>query len=245
MKITDCYWERENLNKKVVEINIDTNDEFDRSLLENSTKGYGYACIKVPVGKTDFNFGLTDMGYTMIECQYRIVKYYKHFNFEDRTIKRQLSDIKIKEVNSDADFNMILDNMTPDMFSTYRIVLDSKFGKEYGFRRYQNWMQTEYEKKTSMFLLTYFHDQVVGFGMFRNDTLGYDGLLGGIFTQYQGFGLGWLICCQPFVYAYQKSLPFKRMITSISSNNVPVVELYNYFDFKVKDTRYVYVKHND
>lgn len=243
MKVTDCYWEQKNLNKKVVEINIEPNDAFDREIINQSSKGYEYICVKVPVGKTDFNFGLSDMGYTMIECQYRISKSFKDFDFNDKFVKILLPNINVEEIKTEDEFEMILSNMSEGMFSTDRIVLDPHFNMSDGLLRYQNWMKTEFNNKSSQFLVTYFKGMPIGFGMYRKDKFGYDALLGGIFESYQGIGLGLLTCCQAFIYGLQKQEQFVRMITSISSNNVPVVEIYNYFDYKIKETRYVYIKH--
>lgn len=244
MKLTDCFWEKNNLGKRVAEISIDPSDDFCPEKIEELTRDYDYVCVKVPVGKTEFNFGLTELGFTMIECQYRILKTYKQFDFSDRMVSRLLPDVRVEEVQTDSEFECILSGMTEDMFSTDRIVLDPHFSKRDGFVRYTNWMRTEYENKTSLFLSTYYQGQLIGFGMFRTDKFGYDALLGGVFERFQGVGLGLLTCCQAFIYAYQHQKPFKRMVTSISSNNVPVVELYNYFGYQVKETRYVYVRHN-
>lgn len=246
MKITDCYWEKENLNKKVVEINIDTNDEFDRGLLEDSTKGYDYVCIKVPVGKTDFNFGLTNMGYVMIECQYKISKLYRDFNPNDRLIKQLIPKFQFKKVTSGEDFKVLTDKMTLGMFSTDRIALDPHFGLKDSFRRYKNWMTTEFEKNTSEFLLTCLDNEPIGYSMYKKRENTIDALLGGIFEEYQNLGYGLMTPLQLFVYAYKDDeFSFKKMKTSISSNNTPVVELYNYLNFKLTDTTYVFVKHLD
>lgn len=244
MKATDCYWEQANLGRKVVEIGVDASDAYSADEIERMAEGFDYVCVKIPVGKTEFNFGLAGQGFTMIECQYRILKTYKSFDFNDRLVARLLPGVRVEEVKTDAEFECIISNMTQDMFSTDRIVLDPHFDKRDGLVRYTNWMRTEYQNGTSVFLATYYEGQLIGFGMYRTDMFGYDALLGGVFEQYQGVGLGLLTCCQAFIYAYQQQKPFRRMVTSISSNNVPVVELYNYFGYQVRETRYVFVRHN-
>lgn len=246
MKITDCYWEKENLNKRVVEISIDANDEFARDLLEGFTNGYDYVCVKVPIGKMDFNFGLANMGYTMIECQYKISKLYNDFNPDDRLIKRLIPKFNFKTVVSKEDFKVLTDKMTLGMFSTDRIALDPHFGLEDSYRRYKNWMTTEFENRTSEFLLTCLNENPIGYCMYKKENDTVDGLLGGIFEEYQDSGYGLITPLQLFLYAYtDDEFCFKKMITSISSNNAPVVELYNYLNFKLTDTTYVFVKHLD
>lgn len=246
MKIIDCYWEKENLNKNVVEINIDTNDEFDQDLLEDSTKDYDYACIKVPVGKTDFNFGLTNMGYVMIECQYKISKLYRNFNPDDRLIKQLIPQIQFKKITSGEGFKVLTDKMTLGMFSTDRIALDPHFGLKDSFKRYKNWTTSEFKNQTSEFLLTCLNEEPIGYCMYKKENDAVDGLLGGLFEEYQDSGYGLITPLQLFMYAYKDDeFCFKKMKTSISSNNTPVVELYNYLNFKLTDTTYVFVKHLD
>lgn len=246
MKVVDCLWEIKNIGKRTVEISIESNDEITGEQLKAIYNNYDYVVIKVPINKIDVNTILADLGFMMIECQYKISKLYKDFNPDDRLIKRLIPKFNFKKVVSKEDFKGLTDRMTLGMFSTDRIALDPHFGLEDSYRRYKNWMTTEFENRTSEFLLTCLNEKPIGYCMYKKENDTVDGLLGGIFEEYQDSGYGLITPLQLFLYAYKDDeFCFKKMITSISSNNTPVVELYNYLNFRLTDTTYVFVKHLD
>lgn len=246
MKVVDCLWEIKNIGKRTVEISIESNDEITGEQLKAIYNNYDYVVIKVPINKIDVNTILADLGFMMIECQYKISKLYKDFNPDDRLIKRLIPKFNFKKVGSKEDFKILTDKMTLGMFTTDRIALDPHFGFEDSYRRYKNWMTTEFENQTSEFLLTCLNENPIGYCMYKKENDTVDGLLGGIFEEYQDSGYGLITPLQLFLYAYKDDeFCFKKMITSISSNNAPVVELYNYLNFRLTDTTYVFVKHLD
>lgn len=75
----------------------------------------------------------------------------------------------------------------------------------------------------------------------ENDTI--DLLLNGLYKEYQGKGLGLLTPASPMMYVKMKDLQIARELTSISSNNIPVVKLYNELHFDLFQQTYVFVKH--
>lgn len=75
----------------------------------------------------------------------------------------------------------------------------------------------------------------------ENDTI--DLLLNGLYKEYQGKGLGLLTPASPMMYVKMKDLQIARELTSISSNNIPVVKLYNKLHFDLFQQTYVFVKH--
>lgn len=245
MRIINCFWEQENLGKKVVEIVVEKDDTYSAKEISEAIKDYEYACIKVPVNKLDYNFGLAQQNFTLVECQYRISKLFKNFDFSDKKIKWIIPHLSIKKVEDESIFLEILSKMTPDMFSTDRIVLDPHFKPTDGLKRYQNWMRTEFYNHKARFFASYFDNELVGFGMSRKQGDIIDGLLGGIFKEYHSLGIGVLTCSTAFLYARQENQPFLKLMTSISSNNTPVVQLYNYLGFKIVNTSYVFVKHTN
>lgn len=76
---------------------------------------------------------------------------------------------------------------------------------------------------------------------FEGNTI--DLLLNGLYKPYQGKGLGILTPASPMMFIKKMSLPCDSEITSISSNNIPVVKLYNRLHFKFINQTYVFVKH--
>ena len=244
MKVVNCVWELQNLGERVVEITIEADDVFNREEIVHSVEGYEYSVIKVPMNKVDFNIGLSALGYSIIETQINISKKYKEFPFEDRLVKQvyPLADMQI--IRSSLELESALERMTPNMFSTDRIYLDPHFTRESSCRRYRNWIRTEFEMKTALAVKMIYDGKTVGIGTHRVvDNGTYVGLVGGIYEEYQNNGLGLMTACLNFIAAKKSEIPFRIFKTSISSNNLPVLQFYNYLNYKVDSMSYVFVKH--
>ena len=68
-------------------------------------------------------------------------------------------------------------------------------------------------------------------------------LLNGLYKPYQGKGLGLITPASPMMFVKKNSLQIAKEITNISSNNIPVVKLYNRLQFQLLSQTYVFVKH--
>lgn len=245
MKLTNCIWEKENLGKHVLEVLIEGKDIFDKEKMYEQIKSFDYVVVKVPMNMPDFNFGLCSMGFTMIETQLNISKRYNSFPFEDVLVKQIYPHTTLECISSQIDLDNLLDSVTSSMFCTDRVYLDSNFSKGDSSKRYKNWIRTEFEKKTSFISKIYYDDENVGFYMERALNNGTKlGLLGGIFEKYQDSGLGLMTASCLFIHANKKNEPFKVLRTAISSNNHPMMQFYNYLNFKINSMTYVFVKHN-
>ena len=244
MKVVNCVWELQNLGERVVEITVESDDVFNRDEILRSSVGYEYVVIKVPMNKVDFNFGLSSLGYSMIETQINISKKYKDFPFDDRLVKQVYPLAEMQIIHSGVELEDSLVRMTPDMFSTDRIYLDPYFARDSSCRRYGNWIRTEFEKKTAVAIKMIYDGVEVGVGTYRVLDNGiYVGLVGGIYEEYQDNGLGLMTACLNFIAAKKYGTPFRAFKTSISSNNLPMLQLYNYLNYKVDNMSYVFVKH--
>ncbi len=242
MKIIDCYWEKRNLGCNSVEISIERNDKFKIEDF-HFIKDYNYVVAKVPVNKLDFNFGLSDLGFSIVELQMDMYASLKTFNFEEKNIQRIIPYLSFKEVCTPDGVNSLLSKITPGMFSTDRISLDTKFGYEIGCIRYKNWIRDEFEKGTAKIINLFYKNNHVAFAMFRQDQ-NIKGLVGGLFSDYQNDGIGLITPCLLILYAKTNNLYIKKVINPISSNNKAVWDLYEYFGFVPKNPHYVLVKHN-
>lgn len=244
MKVVNCTWELENLGKRVLEIDVDRTDEISRDIFERLCSDYQYIVVKVPVKMIEVNSLLTSMGFVMVETQFSISKSYKSFNFDDRLIKVLYPHVRKEEISSFHELESLLYRISDDMFSTDRVYLDYNFPPGSSSHRYKNWIKTEYKNKTSVISNIMYDDSCVGFCMdrFKDDT--YLGLLGGIFKEYQSEGLALCTGGIHFMDSHKRDKPFKKIKTAISSNNMPVLEVYNYLGFKIDNLSYVFIKHN-
>ena len=189
-----------------------------------------------------FNLGLSQMGYTCIETQMNVGIDYRKFDFSK--VAHLYDDTSFDIVNDADDFNSVVSHIKPGMFSTDRISIDPKFGESIGCQRYINWLTTEYDGKRSQLIKVLYKSTHVGFMLIRieNDTI--DLLLNGLYKEYQGKGLGLLTPASPMMYVKKNDLQIAKEVTSISSNNIPVVKLYNRLHFQLLQQTYVYIKHS-
>jgi len=243
MEYIDCTWEFKNIGEKTVEILVLESDIFDEEELVNNISNYEYIVIKVPVCKMDFCVGLQKMGFTFIESQFHISKKYKDFDVNDRLVRVLATKAHFTNVEDEEDLKYVINSMNSNMFSTDRICLDKNLGPQLGLRRYRNWIISEFESRKSQIINYNFNDKNIGFGMFRIDNRVLYGLLGGIYKKHQDCGLGLLTPIAGLLFCKEHNIRIEKMITSISSNNVPVMQLYNYLNFTINSIKYVYIKH--
>lgn len=239
----DAIWEKENIGSNVIEITIEHDDVMDEIDFENLPSEYDYLVIKVPVNKTDFNWYLGKNGFTMIETQLKLSKDIKDFDFNDRYIRRLLPDVSYKIIEKESEIEEILNRINPNMFITDRISLDPVFGPEVGCKRYKNYIRNSFIQKNLEIIGILFKGQMVGFEMHTIKNGICYGKLGGIFNDVRIPGLGFLTACAPLLFAHER-YGATKFVPDISTNNLPVFNLYDYFHFHVEGMTYVFVKHN-
>lgn len=241
MKIVDCYWEQKSIGRKTVEISIEERDYYDSALIERWAQGYEYVVVKVPMNMPTFNIGLSVMGFACIETQMTVGICMSDFEFSK--VAHLYDDVRYEVVENQKDFQTIVSKIEPGMFSTDRISIDPEFGETIGCQRYINWLTTEYNGKKSQLIKVIYKNEHIGFMLVRigNDTI--DLLLNGLYKEHQGKGLGLLTPASPMICVKKDSLPVIKETTSISSNNIPVVKLYNRLQFQLLSQTYVFIKH--
>lgn len=241
MKVVNCTWELENIGKKTVEITVEGNDTFNSNTILQCLHGYEYAVVKVPMNMPDFNVGLSELGFACIEAQVTVGVETNNFDFCKTS--HLYHDTSYQVVDDDDKLNYIVSNITPGMFSTDRISIDPHFGHDIGCKRYINWLTTEYRSKKSSLIRVIYKGQDVGFMLVKIEGGSIQLFLNGLYKPYQGKGLGLLTPASPLLYVKKNKLPITQEETSISSNNIPVVKLYNRLNFNILKQTYVFVKH--
>ena len=243
MKKIEAIWEIENIGSNTLEFVVEKGDKCDISVFENISKEYDYIVVKVPTNMTDFNWALGKLGFTMIETQLMLSKDIKDLDLNDRYIRRLLPKVTYRVVETEEEINNLLDRITPSMFITDRIALDSNYGSEIGCRRYKNYIKNSFLKHSLEIIGVYFNNSLVGFDMHHIEEKFCYGKLGGIFSDVKIPGLGFLTCCAPLLFANEK-YGVTTFYPEISTNNLPVLNLYDYFHFNIMKITYVFVKHN-
>ena len=242
MKVTDCNWEVINIGKQTIEISLDADEVLNPGMLKDIVKNYEYIVIKVPCGNVKSLLQLQDEGYKVIETQISLSKHYKDFDFQDKLLSLIRNEISFSTVNSHVHLEKVLSSITSNMFITDRVFYDSKLGPELSVNRYRNWIRSEFERESILYEIKY-KNNPIGFTLLRFEQKYFHALLGGVYEKYQGEGLGILTIASGFLYCEENNIEVKKEYTAISSNNVPVMRLYNYFDFKIDKMQYVLIKH--
>ena len=240
MNIVDCPWELNNIGKKTVEVNVQPEDSFDRTIISDIEKLYEYVVVKVPMNKIPFNKGLSEMGYCLMEVQKNISKEVSRFDYNNSLYK----DVFFSRVTSSEDVLNVKESLTVDMFSTDRVSLDPCLGASCGRKRYLNWLMSEMEHGKSIVVNIHLGTETIGFMMYRITESFFYLLLNGLYRKWQGKHLGIITPSSPFLLIKQENMCIDKVLTSISSNNIPVVKLYNKLNFKIESETYVFVKHN-
>lgn len=241
MKIIDCYWEKDNINRNVVEIILEKSDSISSlDFVDDLEKKYDYLVIKVETNDADKYYKLQSLGYTFIESQFSISKKIDQFDLDDKLIRRILKYSSVQMITSEYELNKLLSIITEDMFSTDRIYIDKNFGPQWSLNRYKNWIKTEYQRKTNLCWMI-FNNEIVGFRLYKVVGGVYHGLLGGIFKEYQGLGIGLLTAFGGYLCALDNP-EINKIETKISSNNTDVIKLYNYLNFRIDNIHNVFVK---
>ncbi len=242
MQIIDCFWEEINIGKKTVELTFDSREEYDPEKVKQAVKGYQYCVAKVHSGNTSCLLGLQRDGFISIETQIGLSKKIEDFVFTDKMVRFIDKRIGFRVIRDREGLQSVLNSITPNMFSTDRIYLDPSLGSKYSLQRYRNWIETEFERGTTLYESELKGDRV-GFGLFRVEGTVMNVLLGGIYEQYQNMGIGILTACSPILFCKAQNMDIKKETTSVSSNNFSVLQFYNYLDFKIDKMCYVLVKH--
>ena len=241
MDVTDCIWEKDNIGKKTVEITINKGDNINSINFEKYLKLYEYTVVKVPMCMVELNVMLGNLGFSLIEVQMNVSSKIKGYDWN--RINLDIKDIRFDVLSDSEDIKKVLNQITDDMFSTDRITLDRNFGPKIGHNRYVNWIKNDFENHRSKVAVVNYRNEEVGFMMYRIKENIFHLLLNGLYKKWQGRHLGIITPASPLIYSLVKP-EIKEVKTSISSNNIPVVKLYNRLGYILDDQNYVFVKHN-
>lgn len=241
MIITDCFWEKENIGKRTVEVAVEREDELDMSLLKDLIQQYEYVVVKVPMCMPDFNIALCKLGFSIIEVQMNVSAVVKGYDWS--RIYIDYDEVSFEDIKMKPELKLILEQITDDMFSTDRIVLDPVFGPAKGWNRYKNWIVNEFTAGKSKVSRVSYKNENVGFMMYRIEDAEFKLLLNGLFKKWQGKHIGIITPASPLLYA-KGNKEIELVKTSISSNNIPAVKLYNRMGYMIDNQSYVFVKHN-
>jgi hypothetical protein len=241
MKIINAFWEKENLGVDVIEIVCSSNDCGDKLETELNRISVPYSVLKIPTDNYNLLCTGQKCGYSVIEVAFKLagdVRNTKLPSMYNRFVPHLRVETAVKEIRE-----KVLDEIAEGaIFSTDRIALDPIFSKKLAGKRYYNWCCDAINKGASL-EVAFYKDTPVAFNInSQPDTkqICY-GLLGGVFGEAMDRGLGFLV-----LYTELEScrrLGGKTVISTVSSNNLPILRLHIQYGFHIKEMNYVLIKH--
>jgi len=240
VKVVDAKWERRNLGvESCIEIDIEDLDSDAIALKVIDQQIASYIVVKLPVARFDLLSKVETMGYHFIEASVNLVCGISSLNI-DSSIKRMEGKLSLDIMNN-SDQENLFQEIHKGMFTTDRVYLDTFFRKEAAFRRYEFWIKDEMERGGTLYKCL-FNQEVIGFILMK----GYlDGssipLLVGVYPKYKDWGLGCGLISKLKEVAVRETS--RAISVIVSSNNIPVINIYTSLGFKIKNIKYVLIKH--
>ncbi len=248
MEIIDAYWEERNLGFKTYEIRLSKNDldnvsEIIKNFSEDKFRN-AYLVLKMPVSNIAALHCLEDNGFRFMETQFEMHKDIKDYITPD-IINKFGYIVETIEITKDRKaWQNVLNLMTDNMYSTDRIYLDNKLPKNTSKKRYSNWIIDLIDNPNAhMYGYTY-KTNLIGFGVSIHDENKkiVNDILKGVFEEYQNSCYGYFIFDSSIKKF--KELGFNKIVTHISSNNFPIINLYQTFNYLIKNEKYVLRRFN-
>jgi hypothetical protein len=242
MKIIDAVWDYEVLGVKSVEVRCDVDDSTGsifRTLMELE-KSHKYIVTKIPVSNTEFLVKAPDAGYKFIETLISVERSVKKSSIDSRLVKRA-SALSAKKATAE-ELAFVLEQIMRGIFSTDRISLDENFGPRVGAQRYCNWIDSEIKQGGEVYTISLSTRAPLGFFTLRvtDDGVAHS-ILSGVFDADKSPGFGLILLSIILTKAEEKGA--KKIVSAISSNNLPVVRTHVQLGFEVKDVNYVFIRH--
>lgn len=232
MKLIKAYWEKQNLNKQVLEVILCQHDILNDNFF-GITDTYEYVVVKLREFSHIIGKQLEEKGFCYAENMFEL-------QGDKNCFEKILTDCG-QAITYEIDNSQIDNIMEKVLFTTDRIALDPVFGTEFSKNRYKNWMKSFAQNKTGKLAVVSKEGEEIGFTFFSENTNDVDFLLTGIFEQFMGqhCGIG-LIVAQAMIANRIR----KTACTSVSSNNTPSLRMHIKAGYLPVSSTTVFIKHN-
>lgn len=239
MKKVEAYWEKQNLNKNVLEVYMDDNDTVScLSELEDDYNSYDYIVVKVPKPRIDLVHGLEDAGFRYMETQMEMRLNLKSISNSPAYVQSVSDHIQLQEIDNMERLKELLTHIDENLFTTDRVSLDPKLGSHFTPQRYKNWITDSFLKGKAIIIEATINSNPIGFYFLLEGEYGtIHAILCGLFENYRRASLG---------ISFTKKLPmwsakqgYSKMVLNVSSNNLEALRVYSYIGFEIKKINYV------
>lgn len=237
MKIIDAVWEERNLGVTSAEIIIEKDDTPEYVSEQLAGISSGYSVVKVPSGMSHLLKTVQENGYVFIEDMIHVEHDLREVEMS-RVLKRLYESTSYRSM-TDADFEQLRTEIEKGMFDNDRISNDSYFPSGTSAKRYLNWTNDLRAGGALFYAITYGSENVGFVVLDKKDEKTYYSVLGGGYEKFRRSGTG-IIQKEPEI---TRKLGGKRLVTSVSSNNVGQLKALIMNGYRPYAIDHVLVKH--
>ncbi len=241
MKIVEATWEKRNLGVSCLELEAEKKDLVTEILSVLGGREEQYQVVKVASGRVDIALALQEIGFRYIETLFETGVVLKDRPIVPDVCRDLIKYTDYHTATDEEEKEVIRLIKTGNIFTTDRIALDPAFSIELAGQRYAYWMEDlMLSGKATMFITEYQGDKI-GFNINVDRGSYYDAVLGGLFPEYLGSGLGFANSWSGMNATY--NLGARKIISHVSSNNYPILQLHLMFGMKIRKVTSTFVKH--
>jgi hypothetical protein len=244
MRTIDAVWDEEALGVKSAELRCEHTDSKEALVAEirRLEMTHSYLVVKVPVSQVNAMEVLPELGFKFCETLFSVERSVKSETIDKRLVGKSAG--LLVEVASEKQEEFVHEQITGGVFLTDRVSLDKQFGPTIAAKRYWNWIQSEKELGAEIYFVSLKSGAPMGFFTLRvsSDFVAHS-VLSGIFDANKTPGFGLVLLALILLKADEFGA--KKIVSAISSNNLPVVRTHNQLGFEIKDLNYVFVRHAD
>ena len=239
MKIVNAFWEERNTGLKTCEIIFEKEDKFQNYLEANIESDFKFSVVKIPLGDLKLVHQMEDYGYRFLENQMTL-------SFEvDQLVKidllgpRLLKGFHCEQITTRKEMESVLNEVNNNMFETDRFSLDPFWPNGLSSKRYFNWIRELFESEEAQFYVIIRDGKGIGFFSIKRESKSTGSCpIAGIYNSFKT--AGYIFVLTWFWLHKSQELGYKKLITSISSNNRLIISsLSRAFSFRISDTSIV------
>ena len=240
MKKKETPWERRNLGEESsVEYYVFSDDNVNE-LQEIWDSKYHYQVLHIEAGKVDALLAAQDKGFHLLEMNIRLIRSLSEDIILPKIYQRYNETLRFRYAKSEEIGEILKIVKSGEMFLTDKVAMDPLLGKKKSGERYSYWAE-DMIKNGAITVVTTYKNMLIGFEIYHEDNGQCENFIGGVFPEYANKGLGFApLYCE---LINQRDRGNKKVITGVSSNNIPVLKVHEMLGFKVEKMSYSLVRH--
>lgn len=242
MKVIDAVWEKRNLGVTCYEILLGMKDSFaDIKREYKKISSRQYMVVKIPAFRYDLVHFFQGEGYVFSETSFLLRQDLNNLKIPKRFLNI-CKKCSWREMNRE-DLVQLSKEVSKNIFKTDRVYTDSYFTSKQAAQRYNFWINDLISGGTLPYKVMY-EEEVVGFFMNRNIGGGtFDGLLAGVYSDYEGSGMGYCIQYAGLQSAIERG--GNTYLGHVSGTNPEVLKILLSIGCVIKQIDYIFIKHNE